>query len=483
MAVSEDEARETSGPRPGRSQRAIRGYLWSMTGRGARNLSRVLAFLCVARLFSLTETGLFAFIMAIGNFTAVASDLGLSEQLMRDLPGRRHRGLEEGAFALRLASLPLGIVIAWAVLWTINPSNRWGAAGTLTFAAAVGASDFLAAWRRAHGRFDLEALESSLPAFAALAAAAAWGARGGEFASFQVVLGGVALVVVLARFASGLTALRLPTHLAVATEYVRSAVRASRWFFVKAVVVWGTIEVAVVALKLLASDQDVALYAAALRIAGLMTFPYVVLGSVFTPALAHELARGKDLGDATRRLNLLGLLLGHASFAACMVSAEVLLRIFGRAYVESLPVLQILALGFFVLIAAPSAVPLVVTGREKAVSLVGLATALLLVATAWWWVPRHGAIGAATASLTAYCAAKLTHLLLYRRAGLPLISGSYLIAATAVAIWLGLYLAVAGPWRLTLLIAGLAVSGTLVLRMIWHTTIFTTDDEPAEVIL
>ena len=213
---------------------------------------------------------------------------------------------------------------------------------------------------------------------------------------------------------------------------------------------WGTIEVTLVALKLLTTDQEVALYAAALRIAGLMTFPFVVLVYVFTPALAHDLARGRDFRAATRRLNLLCLLLGHASFACCMAAAELLLRAFGRAYVESLPVLQMLAFAFLVLIAAPSTVPLVVAGREKAVSLVGLATALMLAATAWWLVPRYGAMGAAVATLAAYGASKLTYLALYRRAGLPLADGRYLAATAAVVLWLALYLELDGPggwWR------------------------------------
>ena len=104
------------------------------------------------------------------------------------------------------------------MLRALDPAAGWGAAGTLAFAGGVGASDFLAAWRRAHGRFDLEALESALPAFAALAVAGARGIAGGGFQSLQVILGVVALAVVLARFAAGLAGLEIPRRLATAVE-------------------------------------------------------------------------------------------------------------------------------------------------------------------------------------------------------------------------------------------------------------------------
>lgn len=463
-----------------RGRRALGSFVWSGIARATRTVGRFLAFVCVARLFPLEQAGLFAFLLAIGSAAAICADLGLTDKLTRDIPatGFRAWSLERQAIRLRISTLPCGAGVAWLGLVVFDPQVGWADLGTLAFASAVTTADFLAALRRARGRYDLEALDTSLAALVPLALAGTAAAMGATFDTFQLILGLSATSLVVLRLSSRYGS--LPADELAPTSF-RSLTWTSRWFLLKAIGVWSMIEIALVVLRLRAGTAALAIYAAAARLTGLMTFPYVVLVFVFLPSLAHDARQGRDHLDASvKQLNLLALLLAHATYAGAMLAAEfVVVGLFGSSYQPALPVFRVLALAMLVLIGSPTASPLVAIGRERALSLLTMTTAVALGIGVFLLAPTRGSEGAALATLIVYGLSTLGMLALYLKNALPLFDPRYLATLVYVGAWLALYRLTNGWLTIGVLVAGCLLSGLAFCLLLLRTALFTRLTEQA----
>ena len=454
---------------------ALRAYFFSFMARGIRATGRLLAFLCAARFFSVSETGNFAFAFTIGTIAGIVTDLGLSEYLNREIPAARfaNSSLERHSLHIRLAGIFLGAGAAWLVVLAMDPDTPPSTAGTLLFCCAVAAADFLGAVRRAHGRNELEALESSLPTAGALATVALLGVYGVTFDTFQTALGLTAATLVVFRFSARLREMDAADETAPPISLPQT-LWASRWFLMRAVGVWMLFDTPMVLLKLLTTPETVAFYAAALRPIGFITMPFVVLGSVFTPSLSHDRGVGHEqLNDNVKRLNFLALLMAPAGYVACMLGGKVVLLAFGSKYLSSESLLGVLALAFMVYFAAPSAVPLLVVGRERGLVFVSLACAALMAGLCLWLIPSMGARGAAYACLASFSAAKLAHMVMYLPERLSVGDWRHLGAVGYMVLWLLLMNRLSGAAQVTVLVAGGVAAGLVLLRQMLRTRMFT----------
>lgn len=457
---------------------AVRAYFFTFAARGIRAAGRLLAFLCAARFFSVDETGNFAFAFTVGTLAGIVADLGFSEFLNREIPtaGQGSAALERHALLIRLASIPLGTGGAWLVVLAFDPGAPAATIGTLLFCVAVGAADFLGAVRRAHKRNELEALESSLPTLAALGTAGLLGLLGVGFGTFQLALGLSAATLVVGRILVRLRETRgaADSASAGAAPTTLGSAWSSRYFLLRTVSASLLFEMPMLMLKAVTTPATVAFYAAALRPVGFVTLPFVVLGNVFTPALAHDSAAGGGrLSASTRRLNLLALLMAPTGYATCLLGGELLLLAFGRGYLAAQSILAVLALAFMVFFCAPSAVPLVILGRERTLVLVALVAAAVMAAVCAVLLPGHGAEGAAFACLVVFALIKAVHVSLYRRQGLAAGDLRHLIALACVLAWFAALSRLDGAAAMALLLGGGAASGLLLLHQLRRTTIFT----------
>lgn len=444
----------------------------SLAARGLRAAGRLLAFALAARLFPLSEVGSFAFWLAAGAFTAVASDLGLSEHLSRALPGASgDRGLVRPALRARLVALLPAVALGWLVGVAFGGKGDLGALGSFAFGIAVGFSDFLAAIRRATGRFDLEVLDSGLVAGAGLGAGLAAAALGLGFVPFQLALGagavGAAVVRVLALAGSvspsGDT--RGPGAARVAAD--------ARWLWAKAVLGWGLLDATVLLVGLVSGPVQVALFAGAARLVGFMTQPLIAVTAVFTPVLAHEAGFGRARFEAaSRRLNWIGLASVPGAFAVCVVLGRLGISGFGAGFRDAEPVLALLALGFAIHAGFLSNAPLIVLGRERSVVLATVGGEVVLWITTLALAERRGAEAGAIGVLVCLAFMKLATVVLYRRARLR---WGGLRESAVLVISVGWFFGVwwtSGWSQWGVLVTGALLSGLAVIRLLTRTQIF-----------
>ncbi len=474
MSGSEPDQPASASLHGPRRQRAVKAFTWSLTARGLRAAGRLLAFALAARLFSLGEVGSFAFWLAAGAFAAVVSDIGLSEHLNRALPAATgHRDIVPSAIRARLMALVPAVALGWLVGLLFGGEGGFGSLGSFAFGVAVGFSDFLAAIRRATGRFDLEVLESGLVAGAGLGAGLLATAAGLGFVPFQLALGSGAVsaavvrVLTLARNMSSSGCEGTPGALRVASQ--------ARWLWAKALLGWGYLDATVLLVGLVSGPVQVALFAGAARLVGLMTQPLIAVTAVFTPVLAHEASLGRERFDAASgRVNWIGLASVPGAFAACVLLGTLGVAGFGTGFRDAEPVLVLLATGFAVHSGVLSSAPLIVLGRERSVVLATVGGQAVLWITTLVLSRSRGAEGGAVGVLVCLTVMKLAMAILYRRARLPL--GGWAEGATLVAAfgW-GFLVWSAGGWvRWGLLVSGALVSGLSTLALLIRTRIFTS---------
>lgn len=159
-----------------------------------------------------------------------------------------------------------------------------------------------------------------------------------------------------------------------------------------------------VMLGFLEDMNTVGIYSVANRIAMLSQF---VLGSAAAVVIPHLTSafhgnRIYEFNFILKHTRIRVLLLTLPLVLPMIIVPEKLLAIFGQDYVGGATLLQILVFGQLAHVAAgPVGSALLMTGQEKTVSIVMLLTALLNIVLNLIFIPRYGAIGAA--SVTAFC--------------------------------------------------------------------------------
>jgi O-antigen/teichoic acid export membrane protein len=453
-------------------RRASTAVATSMAARALRASGRLAAFWLAARLFPAEEVGAFAYWLAAGSLAAVLGDCGLSEHLMRTLPGQRHTAVRElhAATRLRLVAGTAMAALVWVFAASLGPGGDAGGAGAFLFAAAIGLADFLAACHRAQGRFAREALESGLAAGGGVGAAAVVSFWSPSFTAFEIALGAGTGLVVLAR---SVPMLVWRGESGAPLELPRRILAETSWLWLKSLLGWSLLDATVILLAFMSDNVQVALFAGAVRLVGLMTQPLIALNWVFTPALAHEAAAGPDrYRDSVRRLNLVGLGAVPAGVAVCVLLGRLALAGFGAGYRAAEPALLLLAVALAFATGALSNVPLVVSGAERQVVIRALCGLVAQVATVVLIAPRHGALGAAFGVFVGLLLAKILTVSIYVRLGLPAVDRTQLALALAIATWFTLVWLAGSAARDLLLLGGGLMSATCVLVLLHRTHIF-----------
>ena len=199
-----------------------------------------------------------------------------------------------------------------------------------------------------------------------------------------------------------------------------------------------------------------------------------------TPSLSHDrTVSHEQLNANVKRLNLQALLMGPAGYCACMIGGKILLLAFGSKYHASESILGVLALAFVVYFASPSAVPLVVVGRERALVFVSLLAAALMAGLCLWLIPIHGAQGAAFACLGAFAAAKLIHVAMYLPQKLSVGDWRHLATAGYTVLWLLLMTRLSGTAQQVVLVVGGVAAGLVLLQQMLRTRMFSREHPDA----
>ena len=464
----------TAKARHSKPQGALSAFFASFAARGFRAAGSIGVLLIAARLFSISQVGQFAYLLAVGAIVSIVFDAGVTTYVAREVAARgfRTNHLERLALKIRLVGFPFAIASAWFLARFADSSIGIGAAGTLCFAATISFTDFLSTRQRAHGRFAAEIIETVPALWGPLVIAATYGIYGASFSAFQVTLGVSAICFVAVRVCLTFRALA-PQEDEERFGSARNLLWLCRWFLLSGIGGWVLFESPNVILEALASPEAVAMYAAALRPVGVVTHPFLVLGRMFIPSLSHDkLQDHQCFVESVRRMNLISITLGPAGFAIAVLGGEVLLRLFGDQYVSAMPIVWILAAGsvFYVGPAKPAA--LIVAGAEKALSVVSIGGAVLLVLATFFLVPEHGAKGAAIAVLLALLTLKLAHLALYRVHSLPGIPWPQFGIVAATAVWIVIASKLPGLWAYAVLVVGASVSVAATVLLLSRTRLF-----------
>ncbi len=152
------------------------------------------------------------------------------------------------------------------------------------------------------------------------------------------------------------------------------------------------------------SDEEVASYGAAARLAAVMLFPYVVANAATAASVAELYAqnRRRDLERVVRRLTSLVFAVTLVLALGFFWAGEALMAgIYGEYYRPAATVLVVLAAGQLAAVASgPGALVLMMTGYERTLMGLTLVTVAVLLGLGSWAAKFYGALGLAVAVAT-----------------------------------------------------------------------------------
>jgi O-antigen/teichoic acid export membrane protein len=168
----------------------------------------------------------------------------------------------------------------------------------------------------------------------------------------------------------------------------------------------------------LAHARDAGLYAAAWRLASLMSFGLAALSTVSGPMIASAYHRG-EFGELGRLASLsarIALAFAIPAGLVLCLAGSTLLSLFGRDFVAAYPLLLVLIVGALAnAFTGVVAYLLTLTGREVAALGIFAGALTLSAALNVLLIPHWGAVGAAVASAAGTLFWNITMLILVRR--------------------------------------------------------------------
>lgn len=158
-----------------------------------------------------------------------------------------------------------------------------------------------------------------------------------------------------------------------------------------------------IVLGFIADPEQIALYAAAARVAGLMIFSLAAVNTIAAP-LFSELWHGGDRPTLQSRVDTaasLAVLTALPLFAVLMFLPRTVLGFFGPDFVTAAPVLQLLAAGNLVnVLAGPTGPLMVAAGRQQAYAALTLLGVVVSIMAILALERLFGLTGAALGSMT-----------------------------------------------------------------------------------
>ncbi len=379
--------------------------IWLLLARLLTQVQLVVFTVLVARQLGTAGFGQYAFVAALIFLGNVATTFGTDTLLIREVA--RTRQAPEGLIPAALW-IQLVLSVTWLIVVAVGANILNDQSPEVVLALKVYSLSLIplafftvfTAVLRANERMDLYLLLSVVVACSQLAGAWWVLRRNGNLLSLVFMLDGVQFGAAV--LAGAVCRLGLPTFHFRWTVARRQLMRVTYWAWPFALLsVFAVLyqRLGVLMLSTLSTETQTGWYAAAARvIEPVKMLHFAVLGALL-PALAHLVDRQQGhVASRIFRRSLWFLLISSAlaCFVIILFAPFIVTLLFGMAYAEAVPLVQILAVGLVpYTIAASLSVQRVAQGYERHVL---WATAIALLTTFLlnrWLIPGLGSSGAA----------------------------------------------------------------------------------------
>ncbi len=162
-------------------------------------------------------------------------------------------------------------------------------------------------------------------------------------------------------------------------------------------------------------NEEVGYYSVALRIIPFVVLIPQMIGKALVPSLVNARKHNPQVYTERSQLFLdLMTWIGIALSVILFISASPVMALYGNDYKNATEILRIVAWkGLFISMSVSSGIWIVTEGIQKWAVLRNLSGCLVNVALNWLWIPVHGAVGSAWATLISFAIASyLTHLMI-----------------------------------------------------------------------
>jgi len=396
-------------------RRGTKDVGWSLAGTGVQTALGIVTTILLARALGPSGFGVLSVVLALVFVVSGLADIGFTGSIIRlgspeVMQGRDIRHLHTTFLVLRVcAASLLAIAVAVAGRW-LFPSLRlpehfaWlgGAAGACGVAMAVGVHHGTVL-QVARSQRTLSLLRSTASTLRLLAyGILALGPGLTLPRAIAVALAAIPIEAALGIWAAHRT---IPLWPLVLRPPPREWLAFSAWAAVPAIVGPLIGQTDTLLLAGMATAAETGIWNAAARVAGMVT---LVSGALF--AVGFPYATGALEHGQLERYWRLARAAWAALAAACIVGIPlapwIVALLYGRAFGEAVPVLQLLlaayALAAGVLLLVPVAYRL---GRERLVAVVAIAEVTVNLGGDILLIPRYGAVGCAFATLVMYAIA------------------------------------------------------------------------------
>ena len=401
-------------PKGSLKRRLVSGGAWTLGNRLLVTLTQLVSLALLARLLTVSDMGVYFLVANLVAVVSVVSQLGLTQSLVRfvadalarNLPGRARAAILDVLVMGGISALATGLLLQFGL-------GQWLARSVFQSEAMVAVTLWIALWAVVQivqrffdevfrGLHDLRlaAIFGGIVTgiLTVIFYAVLW-ARGEADLQSVLILNVVAFGVSVAL--SGLVLMVKMRPLRGEGGLAVGEIISSSWpLFFAAVTNIIMLRADLWILGMYQPEHEVAVYGAAARIITVMTIPLSMASAILTPMIAELHAQGqKDRLEKVLRIvaTLGGLPAILVILLFVFVGGPGLELIYGDPfYQEGWPVLVLLGLGQLVNIwSGVCAQLLMMTGHQKAVMVIALATSIMAIVGAIMVVEPFGMVGVA----------------------------------------------------------------------------------------
>lgn len=162
-------------------------------------------------------------------------------------------------------------------------------------------------------------------------------------------------------------------------------------------------QAATIFLGIWGSAEEIGVFSIGNRIAALLLFPLIAMVSILAPKFSalHRKGEVQQLALLARRSSLLLTAFALPVASLVFISAESILEIFGKDFVDGVWILRILLIGVVINAATgPVSNILMMSGHEKSVRQVTILSSIMILTLCALLIPQYGGVGGAIAYST-----------------------------------------------------------------------------------
>jgi O-antigen/teichoic acid export membrane protein len=400
-----------------RAKRVLRGAVWTLGSKVAATSTGFLLNVLLARHMGVEGYGIFSYVLSLVLFLTALSCFGLNQAGIRFVAGyvieQKYSLLRGFARWAQWFALFLGIAVAvalglYAVYLDSGPSDERQALLIGSVVVVVGGliavqAGILRGLKRVwFGDLAESGGLRSLLAFLCLAGLLLMGSQLDSPSQGMALLAMSTLVTLAA------TTVVVGRALPGQVRSCSSAYDMREWLvtatpvFLMAAAVLAQNQVNILMLRHLASVEAVGVFAAAARIAILVSFALGAINAALAPEIAEMYTAGR-LKDLQRLLYYTATLTSVAALGVCLagvIGGRYALSLFGPDFERGyLPLVILLAAEGFSTLAGSTGYLMTMTGLHHAAAAIALVTAVINIALNAVLIPLYGTSGAATSTM------------------------------------------------------------------------------------